>query len=278
MKWLIPAKTFLIGEYVALSKGPAILINTSPFFTLRQNDNPGLEGIHPQSPAGKYWQDHGRVSIGLSWEDPYTGKGGLGASSAQFIGVFTASHEIKNQTFSQDELLNAYFKYAWNGEGIKPSGYDVLAQAQHSSCVFIEKGKVEKLHWPFEDIGFLLLHTGKKLPTHIHLHMLNFSGAEKELETIVHEAKEAFTKLDSQSLTDSINNYHYQLKSLGLVAPHTQKIIEEINEPEIMAMKGCGAMGADIVLVLVKRNTLEPLTKSLQKKGYNVITTSANLL
>nr|WP_256594408.1 hypothetical protein [Legionella pneumophila] len=56
MKWQIPAKTFLLGEYAAIAGEPAILLTTSPCFTLTLTENAKLEGIHPESPAGLWWQ------------------------------------------------------------------------------------------------------------------------------------------------------------------------------------------------------------------------------
>ena len=51
--WSIPAKTFLVGEYAALKEQSAILLTTTPCFELRLTSQPGLHGIHPQSPAGR---------------------------------------------------------------------------------------------------------------------------------------------------------------------------------------------------------------------------------
>ena len=49
--WTIPAKTFLMGEYAALAGESALLLTTTPHFELSLTDNPGLHGIHPDSPA-----------------------------------------------------------------------------------------------------------------------------------------------------------------------------------------------------------------------------------
>ncbi|WP_206753639.1 hypothetical protein, partial [Escherichia coli] len=56
MKWQIPAKTFLLGEYADIAGEPANLLTTSPCFALTLTENAKLEGIHPKSPAGLWWQ------------------------------------------------------------------------------------------------------------------------------------------------------------------------------------------------------------------------------
>lgn len=59
MKWRIPTKTFLLGEYAALADLGAILLTTPPCFELTLTETPGLDGIHPDSPAGRWWQEAG---------------------------------------------------------------------------------------------------------------------------------------------------------------------------------------------------------------------------
>lgn len=95
MKWLIPAKTFLLGEYAALAGASAILLTTYPCFELTlTSKNNQLSEIHPKSPAGVWWQQQ-HLDHGLIWNDPYTERGGLGASSAQFLASYLASCFLK---------------------------------------------------------------------------------------------------------------------------------------------------------------------------------------
>src|SRR4051794_40802652 len=126
MKWRIPAKTFLLGEYSALTGASAILITTSPSFELSLVNEELLKNIHPNSPAGQWWKGHQITSKGLSWFDPYQDLGGLGASSAQFLGAYLASCSFLGVEPNKNALLKAYYEFAWRGEGLKPSGYDLL--------------------------------------------------------------------------------------------------------------------------------------------------------
>src|SRR5690606_39000184 len=101
-----PSKTFLLGDYLSLLGGPALLLNTEPRFQgLLESIQPTVKssaiadkiqaiepypGIHPQSPAGKFLQRHASdfADCNLTFFDPHQGAGGFGASSAQFLMVY----------------------------------------------------------------------------------------------------------------------------------------------------------------------------------------------
>ena len=256
MKIKIPAKTFLVGEYLALNGGPAILLTTDPCFEIHSCAMPWLHGIHPESPAGRLWGQQLTVNVGLTWVDPYHGLGGLGASSAQFLAVYRALNST--QEFCAEHMLSAYMNTAYKGIGTAPSGYDVLAQ-NSNGCVHINQKKhITCYAWPFDDLSFILVHTGGKLATHHHLEVFNHLKQADQLTTLVHATQQAFIETNSQLLIESINSYYQILLEQGLVADHTSAIIKNLkSEPDLLAAKGCGAMGADIILLIVPRNNLD---------------------
>lgn len=87
MIWRIPAKTFLLGEYAALAQGSAMLLTTNPCFEFGLCDqNKGF--IHPDSPAGQWLKLQALGDSPTHWFDPYEARGGLGGSSAEFIGAY----------------------------------------------------------------------------------------------------------------------------------------------------------------------------------------------
>jgi mevalonate kinase len=279
MKWLIPAKTFLLGEYVALLGGSAVIVTTQPCFEIRtSNLEHGLTNIHPDSPAGKWWSSVDREGVNLVWHDPYNGLGGLGASSAQFVGVFRAWHDLKQKAFTQQDLLTAYQQYAWDGTGQCPSGYDVLAQALHG-CVVIDKDLAPISYpWKFADLAFILIHTGHKLATHQHLSTLELSSKLHELNEIADLGLKAFTEYDADQLIFAVNAYHRALLQMNLVAEHSQKIITQLQQDQdVLAIKGCGAMGADIICVLINQKKLNTMLEKLLKQSYSIITTSNDI-
>ena len=282
--WLIPAKTFLVGEYVALSDGPAIILTTSPCFKTGISDTALSTEINIASPAGLWWsfcqsKKSDELSRHLTWHDPYQGIGGFGASSAQFLGAFLASCQMNQEPATLDALLEAYFQVAWRGEGMKPSGYDVIAQTQQQ-CVFIHRKEqvLETKPWPFTDVGFLLLHTGKKLATHDHLRNPSFTSNSVSLSAVVETAWRAFQDVDSYSLIAAVNDYQTQLMALNLMASHSITLIMQLKRQfRILAAKGCGAMGADILLLIVDINQFDDLNNNLSESGWSVLASHADL-
>ena len=277
--WSIPAKTFLVGEYAAIVGSPAILLTTAPCFQIALSDKPGLHGIHSESPAGHLWERCGPMGVGLEWHDPYQGCGGMGASSAQFLGAYLACMHVQKKMANQEDMLAAYMQHAWNGDGLRPSGYDVLAQSQQG-CVYIDRQKSisHVFSWPFRDIAFVLLHTGKKLATHHHLKKMALPSQMSSLAIIVERARNAFLSMDSQGLIDCVNDYHWQLAQMDLVAEHSVDPIASFRaRPDVLAVKGCGALGADVLLLLVPAKNQEALSHQLSTKGWTILATSANL-
>jgi mevalonate kinase len=278
-RWRIPAKTFLLGEYSAMRGESAIIATTGPCFEMTLLENQTLENIHPQSPAGQWWTKHALPNYGLNWHDPYEGIGGLGASSAQFLGAYLASCQILRVQPDKQFFLEAYFQSAWNGEGLRPSGYDVLAQSQNQ-CVYInmQNKKMESLSWPFPDIAFILLHSGQKLATHYHLQTLRLPLGVEVLSPIVEQAKQAFDKVDTEAFVDAINTYHNQLLSMNLIAKNSREQIDLFNaDKSTLAAKGCGAMGADILLLIVSTDCITSKIKTLKEQGWKILGTNRNL-
>ncbi|HBI21644.1 MAG TPA: hypothetical protein DDY37_03515 [Legionella sp.] len=272
MKWSIPAKTFFLGEYAAIVGAPAIVLTTTPCFEVTVTDEPGLQGIHPDSPAGRFWAQHGSVDRGLLWHDPYDGRGGLGASSAQWLGAYFA---CRQDGFVQDEeMLQAYFDSAWLGIGVRPSGYDVLAQSRQG-CVYIDTRQAQSYAWPFDDLAFILVHTGKKLATHEHLQTLALSDQIEPLAKIVESAKLAFESGDSMQVIEAVNGYHQQLLQMDLVAQHSVEQMDALKtHADVLAIKGCGAMGADVLLLLVPMTQLVEFGTYLETMGLDILATS----
>ncbi len=270
--WQIPAKTFLIGEYLALDAGPAILLTTKPCFELSLVSEGSLP-FHPQSPAGRFCRDH-QLEHRLIWHDPYHGLGGLGASSAEFIGSFYAHCELTKRSFNREALLDAYWTYAWSNQGKKPSGYDVIAQTLHD-CVMIHQAEndVRTCAWPFEDIGFVLVHTRHKLATHEHLKAVSFKHDQTAiLHQIAQKAWMAFEAISSHALITAVNEYHSALQSMNLVASTTVSLIDELSLAlKPLAIKGCGALGADVVLMIMDRSRIAGAHSILKQKDIRVL-------
>jgi mevalonate kinase len=277
ISWSIPAKTFLLGEYAALGGESAIIVTTVPCFKLSLAKTPTTL-IHPNSPAGIYWQQT-KHPHGLVWHDPYLNRGGLGASSAQFLGAFLANCYLSNTNPDVFSLLVAYHQCAWSGNGIRPSGYDVLAQSQNC-CVYIDyqQKTLECLSWPFKDISFILIHTGQKLATHHYLQTMHLTDAISTLASLVKQARFAFQTQDSALLITTITDYQHILKAHQLTAEHSVVQLNQLTlNPAVLAVKGCGAMGADVLLVVVSSGNLTAQVCHLRQAGWPILATSDDL-
>lgn len=279
MKWLIPAKTFLVGEYAAVLGGPALVLTTTPCFEVTLVDGNHHEGIHPDSPAGQWWASHRIPDKGLMWRDPYEGKGGLGASSAQFLGTYLASCHLLHIKPSHKVLLDAYYQSSWRGEGLRPSAYDLLAQSQHR-CVYVNRklGIMQSYDWVFDDIAFLLVHSGQKLMTHYHLQRISLPDSMHELSVVAESARTAFEQGCSDQLIAAVDAYQQHLTARGLVAQHSLEHLQALKlKKNILTAKGCGAMGADVLLLIVEKDSLAKVSQDLVVDGWNVLASSHDI-
>lgn len=260
----VPGKSFLAGEYLALKEGPSLLFASGPRFELRARSGGGdVKGLHAESPAGKLIRANSDFfqKWDLDFYDPHQGRGGWGASSAQFLTSFVLNEwrescELETlKSLSLSRLLEAYWKYAWNGEGHRPSGADLVAQYKGSLSLFEKRlGQVALYSWIFADIDFALIPTGKKLPTHEHLKTLK-DFDETAIEKAVRKIHSGLQTGNSAEVVEGIQLNGEALSQLNFVAPHTEALLQEWRrKPGVLAAKGCGALGADVILVVYEKS------------------------
>ena len=247
----VPGKTFLVGEYLAVVGGPSLLLATSPRFDAAFEREPGASGFHPESPAGRFWtaRELGRAWRGR-WRDPYSGRGGLGASTAQFACAWALAEPDALRDWPR--LLAAYRQHAWDGRGAPPSGADLQAQIEGGLCV-VQDGAPRRAPWPFPEIKLSLFRTGAKLATHAHL--AQAAAAEwpiDRLRAICGEALAAVASADADRFARALQDYGDALARADLCADRTRRLLDDARSalgPALVAAKGCGAMGADVALL-----------------------------
>lgn len=327
-----PSKTFLVGEYVALTGGPTLILNTTPRFELKISQQKiqshfAVNGINLESPAGKFLQQNTNdfSSYQLQFLDPYQGAGGFGASSAQFAMVVAAQqlikavslqkvdasqksiplestssldHNIKDMpsesasllarnkkshpsqsdhsltsiTLKSEPLLTLYQQCAWSGHGLAPSGVDVIAQCIGGITFYHRSAQqLEQLKWPFKEIDFCLIRTGRKIATHEHLGELT-SIHTQELSDIVTHTYQSLIDNNSAHFVSSINQYAETLQKQQLVASQTVDLLQTLATlPSIIASKGCGALGADVILIIFETGQGKALQNSLKQLGITAV-------
>lgn len=283
----IPGKTFLAGEYLVLQEGPALVFLSEPRFELEADKGHGnVLGIHPDSPAGLFIQSHKEYFAGwdLKFHDSYQSKGGFGASTAQFLGVYSlwlyqeAPQQDMEKILDFRHLLEEYYKVAWNGEGFRPSGVDLVGQLK-GSLTFVDKrqGVIAVKAWPFSNLEFFIVHTGNKVATHEHLKTLkpfDSSGLLKAFNSI----RLSMDKMDEGLFISGINGYAQELADLQLTCAPTSKLLEEVQGLEgVVAAKGCGALGADVIMVVTLKGHHLALSEYLEHRGLSVLASSSDI-
>ncbi len=291
MKLLLscPSKTFLLGEYAVMNSGAALLFNSEPRFQLIVNlrGTGEVEGIHPASPAAQ-WMAQNRDRFGhadLQFVDPHNGLGGFGASSAQFVLVHALAQFIADGRQTNESSV-VQVEPIWrdyrnvsagsrNSNMMGPSGADIVAQFAGGLCeVNLEPFSFSQLSWPFEEFEFTIVRTGKKVATHEHLNEIRRVDTD-ELNFILERGLDAFETKDSQEFFDAVNDYYGELSELGLVADRTQVYVSTLlAQPFVRAAKGCGALGADTIVVFFATEYRLRMNRFLAELQLPVVTDS----
>ena len=288
MKLSVPAKTFLVGEYLALSGGPSLVVTTQPRFELRVTEGASSQAnpFHPESPAGRLWamEEAKLKDVKFEFKDPSGGKGGLGASTAQFGLLYSYLYRFKIAAgWNWAELLEIYRKCAWRGEGHPPSGADLVAQLNGGITEFDGRLFEAKAHsWAFPDLVFTLVRTGFKVPTHEHLAQ-ELSIPEERLRVLSVGARTSLLEENATHLAENIEAYGRALAQAGFLSSQTKELLEALRKANdelnlgLMAAKGCGAMGADVVLVLHKPSRAPQMRGWFELRGLEICGTEKDL-
>ena len=271
-----PAKTFILGEYGALTGGSAILINTGPRFSCRiLKTTKASSFLFPEKSSIHQWiQKHPDIfkNLSLEWSDPYGGVGGLGFSSAQFNILYAYTCLLKSQSLEKVKLETLWRDYRnTEFEGQKPSGTDILSQWAGGVCLIKQDPiMVQSITSPFEGFNCVMIHTGLRMKTHEHLKDLKFSD-NSDLKVLADQGVSALENKKDEDFIRIVNEYGKALDSMGFVLPEVRKTVEELRQiPEVLAVKGCGAMSAEVIIVFFKTEDSESLKKKVAHM--NVIT------
>jgi mevalonate kinase len=300
----VPAKVFLLGEYLVLQKGPALVATVAPRFKLKVTDenrnhlNPicELPSTHPVSKL-KDWMDSKNGSqFNFKFEDPFDGKGGFGASSALF-GLVYYAHSV-----SQGSSLGAKkdWQDAWNlyrefnfDRDVPPSGADLVAQwnggvvwvnldSENLNSSGAVKNTVKKMDWSKMLVFSATDIEGRKTATHDHLDSeLLWNKIEKirpELFKIVEEAKLHLETGDSNHFGPLLTEYAEILNKAGLECREAQEDREVISKLNgVLGVKGCGAKLSDGMIVLMDNDAssaqMDDVIDCAKQRGLTLICT-----
>lgn len=250
MIFRFPGKTFLLGEYAVLGGGDAVMIGAEPWFEAKFT--PGVEPaspFHPDSPAGRWLASH-PLEGSLEFRDAHGGKGGFGGSGAEFLAAYFSQFPLPKNDFARGQAAED----AWRQAKVFPgSGADILTQAWGVNygknfllSVDTRTGRTELLE---SNLGatISLFHTGVKVKTH---EALSAPAPKEALSAQARAAKNAILRSDLPALANAVTIGAKLLREAGLQARHTINALDTLPRDNVLAAKGCGAMGADVIAVL----------------------------
>jgi mevalonate kinase len=247
----VGSKVFVVGEYLALNGGPAVVAITNPRFrisvslrSIRSENSESVEtvGIHPLSPAGLFIDLHKDFfkNYSIGFHDPYKGAGGFGASTAQFAlvaGLFESRQAIENNAqplFDYQKILKSYRDLAWNKMGFPPSGSDLLAQFKGGLCIVDSNlGRVEKLVWNFQKLTLGFIRTGNKIETHEHLKQLKPFDNTKLLDFVSSFIENIRNQNEEQTIY-GFNAIGAELDRLGFQCEKTKLLISNLKTSKLV--------------------------------------------
>lgn len=262
MRLKFPGKTFLLGEYAVLKRGPAILLGHGPYFEADLVGGGATRNpFHPESPAGR-WLARFPFAGSIDFSDPHRGAGGFGGSGAEFLAAWYSRREIPRSMAARVKAAQE----AWQDSREFPgSGADILTQAygvnaDDAFLLHLDFGSAIPDIEPLDrrlGLNLSLFHTGRKLPTHEALSQLP-PLPQEELRDLVIEAAEALRGRNAKWFADAMQTYGETLAKAGLLASHSREALASLPPTGVRAAKGCGAMGADVLAVLHTGANLGP--------------------
>lgn len=261
------SKVFLVGEYAVLFGGNAILLAIEPSFKLKFRESNGrgiLKNCSP-SPAFNFFEQHRDFfqKFDLEFEDPYGGSGGFGASSAQYVLLYKLYemyhyNEKVSKQVALKKCIEIYKQLPLN-TGINPSGADCALQYLNQHIFFnCVQQTAQPISWDFPNLNFCVLKTSNKVNTYEHLKKLKNLDIS-DMIIPIQNVKNAFDTLNENLLIKNVNSFFIKMIEKNIVIPETIDLVNKIRSIKfVQAVKGCGALAADVILVIFTKNPLLP--------------------
>jgi len=285
MNYRVPGKTFLVGEYSVLLGGAALGVATKPYFEFNFQKEfnlfPSFQ-IHAESPAGLYLRAHQvdqQIQQQVAFLNPYLSQGvlgGFGQSTAEYLAVYANLNQGENLN-SFDQIREEYQSLHRNKKN-PPSGVDLAFQYYGEVCLARPAEKnYQSGRWPFLDLDFFLVATGVKVATHQHLLELDLD----ELTLLPEQSEkviEAFLQKKSSRFVDELKNWVHLLHTKKLTHSYSVDLRMQIEKnKKVLSVKPCGALGADVLLVLFESGDQEEVKKSLSALPLQIVARADDL-
>ncbi len=278
MKYHIPGKTFLLGEYSALVGGSVLGLATSPGFEVTSTSVGDLSHtdkfqfpFSKESPAGLLSAKSPQMPF--QFQDRVQA-GGFGRSTAEYLAVLLPQLNA-NSEFSE---IKKDYQNVTAQSGAQASGQDIAIQFFGDVTFFnSETNQYSASAWKYPNLDFLLVATGLKVKTHEHVKELN-RQLLKDFPEISNQAIASYFSGDQKKFVAGLNAWSDFLISKNLVHENSMTLKKKLMaDSQILSAKPCGAMGADVLLVLCEDSVTKSVQHKISKMGLTVVATKNNL-
>lgn len=275
---MIPCKTFLSGEYAVLAGGPAIGLATRPGFKKSNS----VKKYHAESAAGLYLKSKDFFDV-IS-----AAPGGFGKSTAEFLFAWLNDHPK-----DQSHFMNAFEAYLDlyrepHLKKLQPSGADLLIQSLGEIAVIDENRNLSKsVSWLYPELGFFILSTGIKIDTHDHIKTLDRTA----LQGLVPQARnvvKGYLSRDHNFFFNELFKWSQSLKKLGFLHPKIEELVVNLKnriefvvkhiQPAQFLIKPCGALGADVVLIIFDQKLKASIQSVIKEIGLQIVASELDLM
>ena len=291
MKYLIPGKTFLLGEYSALVGGSVLGLATGPGFLVDYRNTEALVSdeisFSPQSPAGllsKPTSSNGLAGqiatefakFKLTLTDLFRNCGGFGKSTAEYLAVLIPWLQKNEASF---ESIREQYQLISRQSGAEASGLDLAIQFWGKVTLFdSHENKYSSLDWKMKGYDFILVSTGTKLKTHEHIQTIDLKKIS-HFPSVSNPLVELYQTHPGSEFIRGIKEWSAFLKASHFMSDSAFELKELIeSDPNVLCAKPCGAMGADVIAVLCETEKSELVQNKLRNLNIKIQSTSAELL
>lgn len=288
MKFFVPGKTFLVGEYAVLLGGPSLGLATKPYFEFDYLDDIAESDLdttrlkteksfHPDSPAGMLVRKH-NLKLNFYYKNHYLEQdvlGGFGASTAEYLIALTPLLLQKKMSFF--DILKEY-KELHAGHAVKPSGND-LAFQYFGQLTLADSALnfYQNFDWNFSSLDFYILATGQKVPTHEHLASLDLNRIQ-DLPALSNQITKVYAENKADDFMALMREWCDKLEEKNLTHLHSLHLRQQLEKNEnILLAKPCGALGADVMLVFFKRQHGQEVLRYLEELPVQIMAGSDEL-
>lgn len=288
MKFFVPGKTFLVGEYAVLLGGASLGLATKPYFEFDYLEDVAESDLdlkrlkteksfHPDSPAGMLVRKH-KLKFNFYYKNHYLEQGvlgGFGASTAEYLIALTPILLKQKKGFF--DILNEY-KELHAYQAVKPSGNDLAFQ--YFGQVTLADSALnfyQNFDWNFASLDFSVISTGQKVPTHEHLADLDLNRL-KDLPALSQQITKVYAENRPDDFIALMREWCDKLEEKNLTHLHSLHLRKQLEKNEnILLAKPCGALGADVMLVFYKRRDSLEVIKYLEEQPVQIMAGSDEL-